>query len=277
MNFLSRFNHTSCLALSLFVLGTAAHASTLTFDLNGSLAANENAAISLTALGGSLGATGYTFAAGQGLSINLGAVPSSYSIDMKFEFSPLGAGFSKILDFSNLVSDAGLYTFSSNISLFPSASAISGFAGGVINDVLITRSAAGLVSVSLNGVPQITGVTDPTGSYNGSILTFFADDAATSHVEQSPGFVDSITIATNLTSTSAVPEPSTWAMMMLGFAGIGFMAYRRKQDGSAFRAARCATSPPYEKPMMAMRSPAIRGSCERNRKAAYASATPIGR
>jgi hypothetical protein len=28
--------------------------------------------------------------------------------------------------------------------------------------------------------------------------------------------------------TSAVPEPSTWAMMLLGFAGIGFMAYRRK-------------------------------------------------
>jgi PEP-CTERM motif len=26
----------------------------------------------------------------------------------------------------------------------------------------------------------------------------------------------------------AVPEPSTWAMMMLGFAGIGFLAYRRK-------------------------------------------------
>jgi PEP-CTERM motif len=26
----------------------------------------------------------------------------------------------------------------------------------------------------------------------------------------------------------AVPEPSTWVMMILGFAGIGFMAYRRK-------------------------------------------------
>jgi hypothetical protein len=26
----------------------------------------------------------------------------------------------------------------------------------------------------------------------------------------------------------AVPEPSTWAMMLFGFAGIGFMAYRRK-------------------------------------------------
>jgi hypothetical protein len=27
---------------------------------------------------------------------------------------------------------------------------------------------------------------------------------------------------------SGVPEPSTWAMMILGFAGVGFMAYRRK-------------------------------------------------
>jgi hypothetical protein len=28
--------------------------------------------------------------------------------------------------------------------------------------------------------------------------------------------------------TPAVPEPSTWAMMILGFCGLGFMAYRRK-------------------------------------------------
>ncbi len=27
---------------------------------------------------------------------------------------------------------------------------------------------------------------------------------------------------------SAVPEASTWVMMILGFAGIGFMTYRRK-------------------------------------------------
>ena len=31
---------------------------------------------------------------------------------------------------------------------------------------------------------------------------------------------------------SAVPEPSTWAMMILGFFGVGFMAYRRKSQGS---------------------------------------------
>jgi PEP-CTERM motif len=31
------------------------------------------------------------------------------------------------------------------------------------------------------------------------------------------------------TTQGAVPEPSTWAMILLGFAGVGFMAYRRKQ------------------------------------------------
>jgi PEP-CTERM motif len=36
---------------------------------------------------------------------------------------------------------------------------------------------------------------------------------------------------------AAVPEPSTWAMMILGFFGLGFMAYRRKQNGPAFRLA----------------------------------------
>jgi hypothetical protein len=33
--------------------------------------------------------------------------------------------------------------------------------------------------------------------------------------------------------TLSAPEPSTWAMMILGFVGIGFMAYRRKQNDTA--------------------------------------------
>jgi len=32
--------------------------------------------------------------------------------------------------------------------------------------------------------------------------------------------------------TAAVPEPSTWAMMMLGFAGVGFMTYRRRKTAA---------------------------------------------
>jgi hypothetical protein len=44
-------------------------------------------------------------------------------------------------------------------------------------------------------------------------------------------------IAVFADNVSGVPEPSTWAMMILGFCGIGFMAYRRKQNGQALRAA----------------------------------------
>jgi len=35
-------------------------------------------------------------------------------------------------------------------------------------------------------------------------------------------------IALDNVSVTAVPEPATWAMMILGFMGVGFMAYRRK-------------------------------------------------
>jgi PEP-CTERM motif len=33
--------------------------------------------------------------------------------------------------------------------------------------------------------------------------------------------------------TTGVPEPSTWAMMILGFAGIGFTAYRKRRKDTA--------------------------------------------
>jgi hypothetical protein len=37
--------------------------------------------------------------------------------------------------------------------------------------------------------------------------------------------------------TVSVPESSTWAMMVLGFLGMGFMAYRRKSSATSFRLA----------------------------------------
>jgi uncharacterized protein (TIGR03118 family) len=39
-------------------------------------------------------------------------------------------------------------------------------------------------------------------------------------------------------SLRAVPEPSTWAMMILGFAGLGFMTYRKRKNGLALAASR---------------------------------------
>jgi hypothetical protein len=44
------------------------------------------------------------------------------------------------------------------------------------------------------------------------------------------------------TVTTDVPEPSTWAMMIVGFLGLGFMAYRRKNQ----RALWLVSEPPDE-------------------------------
>ena len=42
-------------------------------------------------------------------------------------------------------------------------------------------------------------------------------------------------LVSDVSLTGGVPEPSTWALMGLGFAGLGFAAYRRtKRNGSAF-------------------------------------------
>jgi hypothetical protein len=49
---------------------------------------------------------------------------------------------------------------------------------------------------------------------------FFGADVWNSNPGGSTGFVGA--------TISAVPEPSTWAMMILGFLGVGFVAYRRK-------------------------------------------------
>ncbi len=38
---------------------------------------------------------------------------------------------------------------------------------------------------------------------------------------------------TSVGGIASVPEPSTWAMMILGFAGVGFLAYRRRNKTAA--------------------------------------------
>ena len=38
----------------------------------------------------------------------------------------------------------------------------------------------------------------------------------------------------------AIPEPSTWALMFLGFLGVGAMAYRKRSPGNSSRKVRVA-------------------------------------
>jgi PEP-CTERM motif-containing protein len=53
-------------------------------------------------------------------------------------------------------------------------------------------------------------------------------DHITSFTLSDPIFNNEFAVDNIALGVAAVPEPSTWAMMILGFAGIGFMTYRRK-------------------------------------------------
>jgi len=63
-----------------------------------------------------------------------------------------------------------------------------------------------------------------------SVVNFivYADHVDPAHIELFDGRLLAPDDFGMLTISPAVPEPSTWAMMILGFAGIGFTAYRRK-------------------------------------------------
>jgi hypothetical protein len=70
-----------------------------------------------------------------------------------------------------------------------------------------------------NTIYQVSLQVEATGGGSASIdPTFSIDPAYTSNY--------SLTFSAGI--ANGVPEPSTWAMMILGFAGVGFMTYRRK-------------------------------------------------
>ena len=48
---------------------------------------------------------------------------------------------------------------------------------------------------------------------------------------------DNTQLASVTIDVAAVPEASTWAMMILGFLGVGFLGYRRRHQAPAWTAA----------------------------------------
>jgi PEP-CTERM motif len=85
-------------------------------------------------------------------------------------------------------------------------------------------------------VSVFNGLGDPSGGTIESTSGILAPPSPPSF-DQAFQYLNSSTAGTGGTGnpgtwtgpiTSGVPEPSTWAMMILGFVGVGFMAYRRK-------------------------------------------------
>jgi hypothetical protein len=77
----------------------------------------------------------------------------------------------------------------------------------------------------------------PTTSFNtlGVTLTFAGDFynlGGNGSLATTPDTLSTGGYGAGTFAVSAVPESSTWAMIILGFGGVGFMAYRRKSRGT---------------------------------------------
>ena len=141
------------------------------------------------------------------------------------------------LPYSNNALYAPVGNGSNNATFFQTA-ILSGTIQGTGSDVQLTVSSDDDALVYLNGKyvggnPGVHGVETSLldlGNLLGpaSLEIFFADRAQTGAV---------LDVGLTGATISAVPEPSTWAMIILGFAGIGFLAYRRKQNGPQLRLA----------------------------------------
>jgi outer membrane lipase/esterase len=118
-----------------------------------------------------------------------------------------------------------------NLGLAPAvaaagASALGTFLAASMNAALALRLAGeGVSTFDIFGLDRsgFANVTDACGAVAGANCNTYEfwdgiHPTAAAHMAIADAFV----------AVATVPEPSTWAMMILGFAGIGLLAYRRK-------------------------------------------------
>jgi PEP-CTERM motif len=100
-----------------------------------------------------------------------------------------------------------------------------GFSNGLLNNIILGGSGGTSTTPNTSEILSIGGAPgNNTGDVNVSGVNGCCIGFSTSYTVGAP-------------MIAAVPEPSTWAMMLLGFCGLGFTAYRRKQNGPALRLA----------------------------------------
>jgi hypothetical protein len=103
---------------------------------------------------------------------------------------------------------------------------------GVSPDAIFTATVNGQVKQGQNGALSIDFNNTPQNfSWAGGSFSLMIEDVSSFAV----GASNTVTGNLTLTQVAPVPEPATWAMMLLGFAGVGFLAYRRKNQGPALR------------------------------------------
>jgi hypothetical protein len=190
-----------------------------------------------------------------GFSCNVGPVTFS---DISVGSTVSGSGVVTLSDFSPFTTVVdGVTEFGLNLSF----ASDTGTSAGSQADVALTFNVSGAPSLT-DAFASFAGTTTGTGTdnlsdvlSNGVSLTLNAPGATSamfsaigslsvlkdqSDFAGSAGSADSsilgnafsVTAMPGVSSVTAVPEPSTWAMMLAGFVGLGFLGYRKACKGS---------------------------------------------
>jgi hypothetical protein len=95
---------------------------------------------------------------------------------------------------------------------------------GNLNSISIQLGTTVLTGADLIGMSGVLGEGMQGNSADNQLVTIRGLDPFTTVTFATTGNAFEFTLA-------SVPEPSTWAMMLLGFAGLGFAGYRKAQGG----------------------------------------------
>lgn len=170
----------------------------------------------------------------------------SYSVALTFEFLAGDGAWRRIVDVQDRQSDNGFYVDPSNhLNVFPITGSSAQFLGGVYRNVVLTVGVGGDVNAYIDGGSSLHASTSIMNlGPNKSIGLFIDNVVAGGQGEWYPSriavasFYNGVLTAdeaaringdpTHPPGSGGVPEPASWALMIMGFGAAGSALRRRR-------------------------------------------------